>query len=55
MTTKEILKGLKYRLDNLKKAQEVIENEKGLEYIKTDYEARIDEIESVYSWIKENE
>jgi len=46
MTTKNLLKGLEYRLKQLRKVYEVlITNEQ--EFSVTDCEARIDELESV--------
>ncbi len=55
MTVNEILEGLKFRLANLEQGLEVISEEEGLEFVKADYESRIDEIESIIHWIKENE
>jgi hypothetical protein len=57
MTTKEIIKGLKYRLRTLKKGHKVLmkpENNISPRIIQ-EYENRIDEIESMVRWIKENE
>lgn len=54
MTTKEILEGLVFRLDNLKKSYQVLEKEQDMDFILNDYDSRIDELESVYAWIKGN-
>lgn len=55
MTQKEILKGLNHRLKELKKVLQVIEEEKGKEVLPmvlSNWEGRIDEIESIIYWIK---
>jgi len=53
MTTKEIVKGLKFRLKNLEDGYKVIELNKEIgDWLKADYEARIDEVESVIHWIE---
>ena len=52
MTKKEILKGLQHRIDILNETLEVIPEDRFLR-LHEDYESRIDELESVYQWIKE--
>ena len=55
MTKKEILKGLEYRLKNLNEALEVLNKAPDLLFTtKRDYEIRIDEIDSLLMWIKED-
>ena len=62
MTDKEILKGLRYRLKNLKAAHKgfLDEADRDLEkhnsFIISAFriEERIDEVEAVYNWVKEN-
>ena len=53
MTTKKILEGLKLRLKMLEEGYECIEKHEGLEFVKADYESKIDEIESLIHWIEE--
>ncbi len=55
MTNKEILKGLKYRIDSLEKAKKCYEEEGSLAVLVQETEGRIDELESVYNWIKSNQ
>ena len=52
MTTKKILEGLKRRLKMLEDGYQCIEKHEGLEYVKQDYESKIDEIESLIHWIE---
>ncbi len=54
MKTKEILDGLKYRLDSLKELEKVLSKEKTTAFLLTDTEARVDELTSIFNWIKEN-
>jgi hypothetical protein len=52
LTTKAILIGIRYRVTQLKKTYRKLEKEKGFEVILSDYETRIDEIESLIRWIE---
>ena len=55
MKIKEILTGLNYRLESLRVSEAVLKKEPETFYTQiTDTQARIDELESVYNWIKEN-
>jgi hypothetical protein len=54
MTDKEILKGLEFRIKNLKKAIKV--NSKcAHKTTLDDFESKLEELESIYNWIKANE
>jgi len=53
METKEILKGLKFRLKGLKDCHSVICKEStSLSGSAWDYQTRIDEVESLINWIE---
>ena len=54
MKTKEVLDGLKYRLDSLKEVEKVLSEERTTPHLLADNEARIDELTSIFNWIKEN-
>jgi hypothetical protein len=54
MTTKEILAGLTFRLTQLKKGYNALEKAKECYEVLNDYQNRIDEVESIVIWIKEN-
>lgn len=54
MTDKEILNGLEYRLKNLKEARDCLEKSGKCKEVVEDLSSRIDEIESIHLWIKEN-
>jgi len=54
MTLDEIVAGLEYRLDNLQAVRDTLIEENQLNGLIEDYEVRIDEIDSVLTWIKEN-
>ena len=51
MTTKKLLKGLEYRVENLKAGLQVLA-EKNIDSLVHDYEVRLDELESVIKWVK---
>ena len=54
MTNKEILRGLEYRIKSLEEARDIlVEKEVYLRSTVDDYESRIDELHSLYRWIKE--
>ena len=53
MDSKEILDGLKYRIARLEETMSLLIKEGQLHHI-DDYTARIDELDSVHKWIKEN-
>jgi len=55
MTIKEILAGLQYRINSIKESVEVIKPIMPNNGLLKDWEARVDELESVKKWIKENE
>jgi len=55
MTAKQILKGLRHRLESLEKSYEVLNKEDEMDYLLNNYEARIDEIESLIHWIEGKE
>ena len=54
MTNKEILEGLSYRIKNLNKTLKVCQKYYMSDRLIDETIARIDELESVYNWIKEN-
>ena len=55
MTEREILKGLKYRITNLKEAKKSFEKKESLKMLTVEYEGRVEELERVYHWIKSNQ
>ena len=51
--SKEILNGIKHRINNITNALEVLErSNEDHSFIIENYEARLDELESLYDWIK---
>lgn len=56
MTKKEIIKGIEYRLESLNDALEVLDGalNDGLSDPIRDFEIRIDELDSLLVWIKED-
>ena len=54
MTLDEIVAGLEYRLKELEDAHNAMYERDRPREILADYEGRIDELESILTWIKEN-
>jgi hypothetical protein len=54
MTTKEVLKGLRFRLKSLKETVRVVTkvDEHSWSMVVQDYETRIDEVETLIEWIE---
>jgi archaellum component FlaC len=54
MTIREVLEGLEYRLKGLTDAYECLSKESNLTSVLNDFEIRIDEVESMYRWVRKN-
>lgn len=54
MTNKEIINGLKYRIKNLTDSITCLRDCGSVSGMREEAEARLDEVESVLTWIKEN-
>lgn len=55
MTIKEVLHGINYRINSIKESHECIQKIAPNNNLLRDWEARLDELESIQKWIKENQ